>query len=108
MKKVFAIMSLVVFFSFAMNAQTTSTDTKEKTEKVTEAEKADKPAGSCCQKGGATTGEAKACCKKGDGTASTCSKSEGQGACCQKGGAQASKASKKKMKKAAANTEQKK
>ena len=107
MKKVFAIMSLVVFYSFAMNAQTTSTDNKEKTEKVTEAEKSDKPAGSCCQKGG-STGEAKACCKKGDGTASTCSKSEGQGACCQKGGASAGKAAKKKMKKAPANAELKK
>jgi hypothetical protein len=106
MKKVFAILSLVMFFGFAMNAQTTSTDTKEKTEKTTEAEKSDKPAGSCCQKGGATT-EGKACCKK-DGATTGCSKSEGQGACCTKGGAQAGKASKKKMKKAPANTEAKK
>ncbi len=82
MKKLISLFALVLFLGVVANAQTaTTTDTKEKVVKCTEAEKAkcEKDAaksGAKCE----TTAKSGSCCQKGSGTTSA-------GSCCKKGGA---------------------
>jgi len=87
MKKLVAVICLVFFVGAFANAQTTSTDTKVKSEKVvkcTDAEKAN------CSKNANKSG---AKCETTDAKAgSGCSSSAKAGSCCSKGKAEGSKA----------------
>lgn len=82
MKKLVAVICLVFFVGAFANAQTTSTDNKEKSEKVvkcTEAEKAN------CEKSAAKSG---AKCETTDAKSSAgCSSSAKAGSCCKSGSA---------------------